>query len=384
MGLKHSADSRRTPCGSADFSCVEMLTQLPYSFQADIWSLGCIIYACLCGSSPFQGFPPTASEMSCLQISPRLPSFLSSDVRDLLTHLLDPDPLSRFTIHQAISHPFFNAPRTATCSPTCAMPGDCGETITSKHTRQRRRSADSLSFGDKFIYEYKETFSPMKDYNDVEDDESPHARVRRTQTHFAKQSAAIARNLQERFSIDTQSSSLTAQARPALSTFGLPQLRYDLAKSSVWISADGTVTYQSAKTLLSVSRDGQLCWYGRSRKREYRLNSLPDRLGKFYDYLFSFIEVVRSKTPYFIYENKQGTFTLMANAPHNNFEVYLPTGERVKYRVGGKQMQIRNSDGSTHQAQPWDDWKSLSPQHQHLVQVCLQGLKTVKEMCNSS
>ena len=162
------------------------MEQQPYSFQADTWSLGCIIYACLCGSSPFQGFPPTLSEMNTLRIAPRLPTFFSVEVRDLLTHLLDPDPLHRFSIQQALSHPFFNASSTGACSPLCALPRELSPVL-SHHSRQRSRSADSLSFCDKFIYEYKETFSPVKD-----------------SSQCLSKTGEIRRNLQERLAVWTK------------------------------------------------------------------------------------------------------------------------------------------------------------------------------------
>jgi hypothetical protein len=82
----------------------------------------------------------------------------------------------------------------------------------------------------------------------------------------------------------------------------------------------------------------------------------------------------------FIYENKLGTFSLMADAPHNHFEVCLHTGERLKYRLGGKTIHLRRLDGSSEQLQPWQDWKTMGTQHQKLVQICLQCLKTVQSL----
>ena len=355
--LKTISETRRTPCGSSDFSCAEMTEQQPYSLPADVWSLGCIIYACLCGSSPFQGFPPTSSEIAALKISPRLPTFFSVEVRDLLTHLLDPDPIQRYTIQQALRHPFFNIPRTGACSPTCVLSGDLSPALSHHHSRQRSRSADSLSFTDKFIYEYKETFSPVKDSIQLS---SPHG-------------DSVRRNLQF-------NSADFRPVRTPLSTANLPLLRYDLAKSSVWISADGTITYQSVKTLLVVSGDGRRCWYGRSKRREYSVNNLPEKIGKFYDYLCSFVSVIRAKTPYFIYENKYGTFTLMADKSH--FEAYLQSGERIRFLVNGKDMHMRSADGSSHVLRPWQDWKSLSTPVQTAVEASLKGLKIVRELCD--
>jgi serine/threonine protein kinase len=46
------------PFGTLGYVAPEVLRQDPYSFSCDIWSLGCITYAMLSGSLPFDHQQP--------------------------------------------------------------------------------------------------------------------------------------------------------------------------------------------------------------------------------------------------------------------------------------------------------------------------------------
>jgi len=41
------------PFGTLGYTAPEIISKKPYSFSCDLWSLGCIIYALLCGCLPF-------------------------------------------------------------------------------------------------------------------------------------------------------------------------------------------------------------------------------------------------------------------------------------------------------------------------------------------
>ena len=50
MGPTEKADE---PFGTLGYVAPEVLKKEPYGFGCDLWSLGCIIYAMLCGALPF-------------------------------------------------------------------------------------------------------------------------------------------------------------------------------------------------------------------------------------------------------------------------------------------------------------------------------------------
>jgi serine/threonine protein kinase len=46
---------QKTLCGTPNYISPEVLNSQPYGLQSDLWSLGCILYALLTGTPPFEG-----------------------------------------------------------------------------------------------------------------------------------------------------------------------------------------------------------------------------------------------------------------------------------------------------------------------------------------
>lgn len=46
-------EKSREPFGTVGYVAPEVLRQKPYSFSCDVWSIGCIMYALISGSLPF-------------------------------------------------------------------------------------------------------------------------------------------------------------------------------------------------------------------------------------------------------------------------------------------------------------------------------------------
>jgi serine/threonine protein kinase len=57
FGLAILADSndpqRYNTCGTPSFMAPEVVNQLKYSFEIDMWSIGVVTYSLLCGTNPF-------------------------------------------------------------------------------------------------------------------------------------------------------------------------------------------------------------------------------------------------------------------------------------------------------------------------------------------
>jgi serine/threonine protein kinase len=45
---------QKTLCGTPNYISPEVLNSQPYGLQSDLWSLGCILYALLTGTPPFE------------------------------------------------------------------------------------------------------------------------------------------------------------------------------------------------------------------------------------------------------------------------------------------------------------------------------------------
>ncbi|KJR89751.1 serine/threonineeeee-protein kinase Chk2 [Sporothrix schenckii 1099-18] len=109
-----------TLCGTPSYVAPEILADTrhrKYTKAVDIWSLGVVLYICLCG------FPPFSDELR----SPDFPFNMSQQIRsgrftfpspywdsvgdpalDLIDSMLVVDPERRFTIDQCMAHPWMN------------------------------------------------------------------------------------------------------------------------------------------------------------------------------------------------------------------------------------------------------------------------------------
>ena len=101
-------DFLRTSCGSPNYAAPEVISGNLYAGpEVDVWSIGVILYALLCGSLPFddESIPNLFKKIKSGMYS--LPSHLSSLSRDLIPRMLVVDPMKRITIPEIRQHPWF-------------------------------------------------------------------------------------------------------------------------------------------------------------------------------------------------------------------------------------------------------------------------------------
>lgn len=116
--LKDPDQKMTTACGTPGYVAPEVLKNLPYGQEVDLWSIGVILYILLCGFPPFY-HESTASLYK--QIKKGEYDFpdpywtdISASAKELVRSLLCVDPVTRFTSAQVLSHPWISGGQAST------------------------------------------------------------------------------------------------------------------------------------------------------------------------------------------------------------------------------------------------------------------------------
>jgi len=116
--LSSPQDTLTHKCGTPGYMSPEVLLGKPYSFGADVWSLGVILYIILVGYPPFFG----ADEAECkerilagqFEFHPEHWRCVSPEAKDLICKMLTVDQAQRVSLSDVLQHPWMSKER---CQP---------------------------------------------------------------------------------------------------------------------------------------------------------------------------------------------------------------------------------------------------------------------------
>ncbi|KAK1134826.1 hypothetical protein K0M31_007597 [Melipona bicolor] len=108
---KNGIDSHlQTSCGSPTYAAPELILGKKYlGSEVDIWSMGVLLYALLCGFLPFDDNSIENLYRKILSGKYAEPSWLSTSSKRLIRAMLQIDPKKRITIQELCNHPWITA-----------------------------------------------------------------------------------------------------------------------------------------------------------------------------------------------------------------------------------------------------------------------------------
>ncbi|XP_022691918.1 serine/threonine-protein kinase PLK2-like [Varroa jacobsoni] len=116
----HDGSKKITVCGTPNYIAPEVLNMKGHGFEADVWAIGCIMYAMLAGCPPFETSSLSDTYHRITNNIYTIPEGVSEPAQKLIQWLLRPRPQDRPTLEQILTHEFFTSgyyPRQL--SPTC-------------------------------------------------------------------------------------------------------------------------------------------------------------------------------------------------------------------------------------------------------------------------
>ncbi|XP_043554964.1 serine/threonine-protein kinase PLK2-like [Chiloscyllium plagiosum] len=98
---------KRTICGTPNYLAPEVLNKQGHGPEADIWSLGCVMYTMLSGRPPFETSDLKDTYRCIRAVEYSMPSSFSAAAKDLVSSILKKNPEQRPTLDAVMHHDFF-------------------------------------------------------------------------------------------------------------------------------------------------------------------------------------------------------------------------------------------------------------------------------------
>ncbi|PNF35303.1 hypothetical protein B7P43_G04801 [Cryptotermes secundus] len=109
--IEFAGERKRTVCDTPNYVAPEVVTKKGHSFEADIWSIGCILYTLLIGKPPFEtnSVPETYSRIKRCEYKIPASSQISSSAIKMIRATLQLDPKCRPKVEELLNSEFFTS-----------------------------------------------------------------------------------------------------------------------------------------------------------------------------------------------------------------------------------------------------------------------------------
>lgn len=104
--LQGPEEKHFTMCGTPNYISPEIAMRSAHGLEADVWSLGCMLYTLLVGHAPFDTDAVKSTLNRVILAEYHLPDTLSPAACDLIQALLQKNPKNRLPLREILAHPF--------------------------------------------------------------------------------------------------------------------------------------------------------------------------------------------------------------------------------------------------------------------------------------
>ncbi|XP_011699659.1 PREDICTED: serine/threonine-protein kinase polo isoform X1 [Wasmannia auropunctata] len=119
--LEHDGERKKTVCGTPNYIAPEVLTKIGHSYEADIWSIGCIMYTLLVGKPPFETSSLKETYSRIKQVQYKTPVHISKPAMNMVANMLQLNPSKRPTVAKLMKDIFFTSGYMPTSLPLSCL-----------------------------------------------------------------------------------------------------------------------------------------------------------------------------------------------------------------------------------------------------------------------
>ncbi|XP_058379565.1 maternal embryonic leucine zipper kinase isoform X2 [Diceros bicornis minor] len=141
----------QTCCGSLAYAAPELIQGKSYlGSEADVWSMGILLYVLMCGFLPFDDDNVMVLYKKIMRGKYEVPKWLSPSSTLLLQQMLQVDPKKRISVKNLLSHPWimqdYNCPvEWQSKTPLIHLDEDCVTELAVRHRNNRQTMEDLIS-----------------------------------------------------------------------------------------------------------------------------------------------------------------------------------------------------------------------------------------------